>query len=316
MMQKIAIIVGVDGQDGRIAFELLAAKNYKIIGLGRRASKVRQMSWNGLVDIADPDSVFYLIKLVQPDEIYYLAAFHQSSEDGLIKEYELLALSYRVNVLSYVNFLQAINECSPHTKIFYAASSLIFGDSEVEIQNEKSPHNPTTIYGISKLDGLLISRLYREKYNVFASVGILFNHESEFRSNKFISMKIVEAALKIKHVGFGELEVGNLSAEVDWGSAWDYVEAMNRILCVDYPDEFIIATGKKHTVMEFVEIAFGCVELDWRLYVRESSGLLTRKRAVLLGDSARLRSATNWMPSVEFKEMVCNMVNVKKYEKN
>ncbi|MBI2439720.1 MAG: GDP-mannose 4,6-dehydratase [Candidatus Moranbacteria bacterium] len=310
-MSKIAVIVGSQGQDGRFLFELLVKKGYSVIGLDRGVVRSDGNDWQKRVDITDREQVASFLQAVQPDEVYYLAAFHHSSQDAQIDEVELFEKSYTVHVFSYLNFLEGARLYSPKTRIFYAASSLIFGEVNTEAQDETTPFQPNNPYGITKLDGLLISRLYREKYGLFAAVGIFYNHESEYRAEKFVSMKVVVGAVNIKKGTETELTVGDLSVEVDWGYAPDYVEAAYRILQLEKPDEFIIATGQKHAIQDLVSIAFEHVGLDWRQYVRENKAILTRKRLPMVGNAEKLKRTTGWQPRVGFEEMIQKMVDFK-----
>lgn len=310
-MSKTAVIVGSQGQDGRFLFELLVQKGYSVIGLDQGAVRSEGSDWQAVVDITNREQVASFFQTVQPEEVYYLAAFHHSSQDVQIDEVELFEKSYTVHVFSYLNFLEGIRLCSPKTKVFYAASSLIFGEAPTEMQDEATPFQPNNSYGITKLDGLLMSRLYREKYGIFAAVGIFYNHESEYRSEKFVSMKVVAGAVNIKKGAQTELVVGDLSAEVDWGYAPDYVEAAHRILQLERSDEFIIATGQKHAIQDLVSIVFEYIGLDWRQYVRENKAILTRKRLPMVGNAEKLKRATGWQPTVSFEAMIHKMVDFK-----
>lgn len=310
-MKKSAVIVGSHGQDGRLVFDSLSEKGYSVIGLDKGVVKTTVSEWDTSVDITDKDAVFEFLKKTQPDEVYYLAAFHHSSEDQEIDETELFERSYAVHVFSYLNFLQGIRLYSTKTRIFYAASSLIFGEADTEVQDETTPFQPNSAYGITKLDGLMLSRYYREKYGVFAAVGIFYNHESEYRSGKFISMKIVEAAVNIKKGVQSELVIGDLAAEVDWGYAPDYIDASYRILQLESADEYIIATGQKHSVQELAAVVFGYLGLDWKQYVRENKSVLTRRRKPMVGNPEKLKQATGWQPKIGFDEMIRKMTDFK-----
>jgi GDPmannose 4,6-dehydratase len=290
---KTALIVGCKGQDGSIACDMLSQKGYRIIGIG-----------NQDVNITDKDEVFNLLRSVGPDEIYYLAAFHHSSQDDIENEIDLLKKSFEVNVLGLGMFLEGIMHLGLAAKLFYASSSLIFGDTKFEVQDENTPFAPNTIYGISKLEGLQLCQYYRRRFGVFASVGILYNHESKYRKDNFISKKIIKAAINISQGKKDQLLLGDLDAEVDWGYAPDYVDAMHRILQLDRADDFIIASGAKHTVKEFVQIAFDLAHLDWKPHVQEAGGIITRKNKALIGNPQKLMQATAWKPTVDFKAMV------------
>lgn len=301
---KTAIIVGSKGQDGTLLLDLLTKNNYNIVAVDKNYINSNGIDWAKTIDITSIQDVSYLIKSIKPSEVYFLAAFHHSSEDKPIDDYELFNQSYKINVLSLNNFLFAIKCFSPKTRLFYAASSLVFGESEAEIKDEKSHFNPNTVYGISKLDGLLTCRYYRNKYKIFASVGILFNHESHLRRDNFLSKKIIKGAINIKNQKQEKIIVGDIEAEIDWGYAPDYVYAMNKILNIEQADEFIVATGKKHSVKDFIKITFKYLNLDWEQYVEEDKSILSRINKSLVGDSSKLRKITGWKPSVSFKKMI------------
>jgi GDPmannose 4,6-dehydratase len=305
-MRKKAIIIGCEGQDGQIACNYLLGKGYSLLGIDKafassnQPDNLRKLT----VDITKYDQVSKLIKKERPDEIYHLAAFHHSSQDKKIDNITLLKKSIQTNVLSLINFLEAIKNFSPKSRLFYAASSLIFGDAQNEIQDEKTRFNPDTMYGITKSDGVFLCRMYRNQYNVFASTGILYNHESPFRQKQFLSQKVVTTALKIAEKKEKRLVLGDLKAEVDWGYAPDYVEAMHKILQLKNPDDYIIATGKKHSVSDFVKAAFDYLGLDWKKSVKEEKGAITRKRKTLVGNSRKLNKVSGWQPKTNFKQMI------------
>lgn len=306
---KKALIVGSSGQDGTILFDLLVNLGYSIIGIDKQEIKTHGLEWSQSVDINDKDQVFALIKKIKPDEIYYLAAFHHSSQDKKIDFAEDFRRSYETNVLALINFLEGIRLFSPRTRIFYASSSLIFGRCKKKKQNEQTPHHPENAYSLTKMDGVILCRFYREKYNIFAASGILYNHESEYRTDNFISMKIIKAALRIKAGQQQELIVGDLNTSVDWGYAPDYVQAMNLILNIKQADDFIVATGQTHTVLDFIKVSFGYLGLDWQKFVREDKGIIKENRTVLMGDAKKLRNQTGWKPSVDFTEMIKKIID-------
>ncbi|MBN2452709.1 MAG: GDP-mannose 4,6-dehydratase [Candidatus Omnitrophica bacterium] len=301
---KRAIVVGCEGQDGRLLTGLLMRKKYEVLsidkGIARSTGRLRFKA----VDISSAKDVRQAVKRFRPDEIYYLAAFHHSSEDAPIENLELSAQSYKVNVFSLINFLEAIKEASPATRLFYAASSHIFGNARSRIQDENTPINPVSIYGITKAAGLFICRFYRERYSVFVSAGILYNHESSLRGEKFISRKIIKGAMDIRKGRRKKIVLGDLSSTEDFGYAPDYVEAMHKILNIADSGDFIIATGKGHSVLDFVKVTFGFLGLDWKQHVREDRRVLARQRYHLIGNPAKLRSMTSWKPSVDFRGMI------------
>jgi GDPmannose 4,6-dehydratase len=246
----------------------------------------------------------------RPDEIYYLAAFHHSTEDVIeLSAAELLRCSFDVHVLGLLNVLQAMEECCPSARLFYAASSHVFGAPESEWQDEKTPLLPISEYGISKAAGLQCCQLYRQQQGIFAATGILFNHESSLRKPSFLSQKIVRGALRAQRDPSFRLVLGDLETRVDWGYAPDYVEAMSRILQLPEAGDFVVASGELHTVREFAREAFAVLGLDWRRHVETDGHLLKKTPHPLRGDYARLRAATGWAPTVSFVELIARLVH-------
>ncbi|WP_292369140.1 GDP-mannose 4,6-dehydratase [Methanoregula sp. UBA64] len=300
-----AIIVGVTGQDGTYLFRYLNERHYEIFGFGRTRIMTNRDDWkNQAHDITSFQEISNLIQRIQPDEIYHLAAFHQSSEDPVINNETLFQHSYEVNVLSLFHVLEALRLFSPDTHLFYAASSHIFGRPASEPQDETTPFNPLGIYAVTKVSGLHLCRMYRTLYHIHASTGILYNHESPIRSEQFVSQKIAKAAILCKHDPHHRLILGDLSVEVDWGYAPDYVDAMHRITTHQKPDDFIIATGKKSRVEDFVKIAFEYLGLDWHEYVTEKREIITKPAVALVGNPEKLERLTGWKRTVSFPEMV------------
>ena len=301
---KSAVIVGCEGQDGRIAFDFLRAKGYRLLGIDKEVVRGAGSNWREKVDIASLNNAIDLIRSVKPDEVYFFAAYHNSSEAKNANAIELFNESYKINCFALINFLEAIRAHSIATKLFYAASSLIFEGTDDERQNETTAFAPQSVYAITKLNGLLACRYYQKYYGVFASVGILYNHESSLRNEGFVSKKIVKGALNVKNNKQSKLILGNLDAEADWGYAPDFIDAMYRILQLKTPDTFVVATGIKHSVREFATIAFECLGLDWRKHVEENKDIIQHPRKTLVGDSSKLTGVTGWRPTVDFVHMI------------
>jgi len=299
-----------------LLYDLLLNKGYQLIGLD--LGKVRSTCAGHIdsVDIGKGREVNELIDHIKPEEIYYLAAFHQSSEDAKIDTDEIFEKSQAVNVAGLINFLEAIRRNSRKTRLFYAASSHVFGnDTASEFLDERSAICPDGIYGITKATGLFICRLYRRDHGIFASTGILFNHESSLRNEKFVSMKIVMGALSIKSGVGKKLILGDLNSEIDWGYAPDYVDAMFRIINHHSPDDFVVATGQVHSVRDFVDIAFDYAGLDYTLYVDENPGVVTKRAFRRVGNPRKLMELTGWKPSLTFRQMI-RVIMDKKEQKN
>ncbi|MGA3204255.1 MAG: GDP-mannose 4,6-dehydratase [Bryobacteraceae bacterium] len=307
-----ALIVGCSGQDGRYLFRLATQKNYEVMGFGRN-QVMRSGEWNNTpIDLRQASAVRQVLGEFQPDEVYFLAAFHHSSQDSPIDDRELIERSFEVNTLALNNVLSGIAKDSPRSRLFYAGSSRVFGVPEKSPQDETTPINPICPYGMSKAAGIQLCRYYRSQREVFASVGIFYNHESPLRPSKFISRKIVSAAVRISRGSKEKLVIGDLSALVDWGYAPDYVRAAWAILQLDEPGDFVIGSGVTHSVREFVEAAFNALEMDWTQYVTEDSALLTRTSpaSTLCADTGKLYRQTGWLPNMSFGAMIEEMVEM------
>jgi len=310
---KKAIIVWAGWQDGTIMLNFLKEKKYailwidrsKIISIGEEFAKYN----NEIIDILNSNRIDKLIESTKPDEIYYLAAYHHSSQDILEENNILLENSYNIHVKGYVNFLEAIRKYSLTTKIFYASSCLIFGWTETKIQDENTPPCPNSIYWITKLDWMFLWKLYRDNHNIFTSSWILYNHESEYRSSKFISMKIIQWALDIKNWKSEKLTIGDLSAQVDRWYAYDYIEAMHSMLQQKTPDDFIVSSWETHTVQELVEIVFGYLWLDWQKHIMTDKNIIQRKKWILFGNNSKITRDTWFKPKIKFQNMIINIIN-------
>lgn len=306
-----ALIIGVNGQDGRILYERLRDDGCTVLGIARGSVRSTGACDCAGIDITDTRQVRTLVANWRPEQIYYLAACHHSSQDRIGDDaITLFEQSHAVHVRGLVHFLEAIRDASPKTRLFYAASSLVFGEAATEVQDEQTPMNPRCTYGITKASGVNFCRFYRETHGVFAAAGILYNHESAYRQEKFVSQKIVRGAIKIANGQHEKLILGDFSMRIDWGYAPDFVDAMVKILALPEPDDFVVATGQAHTVREFVEIVFGRLGLDWRTHVEEDASVLWRKRRTLIGNASKLRTATGWKPSVTFAEMVERLLDL------
>lgn len=311
-MNNIAIIVGDRGQDGTLLRADLELQGIQVVGIGRERMSLPASlagSWRGEFSIANSDQVMALVETIRPSEIYYLAAHHVSSEqngaDYSPSEYEAY---HKVNVLGLLNFLCAIRNHSPESKLFYAASSLVFDGNQGSVQNEETPLTPVGFYGLTKAQGILLCRDFRERYGIFAASGILYNHESVIRPEKFLSKKLITSAHQISIGLKNELVLGNLSAEADWGYAPDFVAAFQHILSTNNPDDYIVATGESRSVAEFARVVFECFGLDYKKYVYENSSLLNRHVPQKIGDSSKLRSVAGWQPTHNFSGMVRALV--------
>ena len=300
------------GQDGTLLYQLLEKNHYYLFGIGRKTVITNNTDWATITspDIGDFWAVSDLVRRLQPDEVYHFAAVHHSSQNQITDTVALFTQSYDVNVVSLFNFLEAIRQFSPQTRLFYAASSHIFGRPHNEPQDENTLVNPLAIYGITKASGLYLCRMYRTVHRVYASVGILYNHESWLRGEQFVSQKIVQGAIRCKKDPHHKVILGDLMSEVDWGFAPDYIEAMRTIISLPQADDFIVATGEKHSVEEFVSIAFDSLGLDWQDFVEVRKEIIIRPAIALVGNPAKLMKNTGWKRSVTFPEMVRLLVKM------
>lgn len=305
---KSALIIGAFGQDGHYLSEHLAEGGYEVTRVGRDRTEGRSTA---AVDILDRGQVFSLVGDLVPAEIYYLAAFHHSAEDAPPPLDELLSRSMRVHVDGLVNVLEAVVNFSPRSRVFQASSALVFGEAESAPQNEDTPLQPTTPYGVSKVAAMGACRLYREAHGIFAVSGILFNHELPRRGTRFVSRKIAIAAARAAMGAPADLRLGALEAEVDWSAAEDVMRAAHAMLQMGEPVDCVIASGKLHTVRDFVRLAFETVGLDYKDHVTQDETILHRRAADVprLGDPSRLRKVTGFVPSVSFEDMVRAMVH-------
>jgi len=308
---KRVIVVGHTGQDGTLLVRDLQQRGDKVIGISRsKKLATDQLPIKVKGNIRNKKDVGALVETVRPDEIYYLAAEHTSSElsncrRSLCEQFESAQATH---VTGLLNFLSSIAEICPSAKLFYASSSLVFSGESGEIQDETTPLNPRGVYGITKAQGMWLCREFRNQYNVFASVGILYNHESHLRHSSFFSAKVIQTAIRISKGSHERLEIGNLSSRVDWGYAPDYVSAFQDILAIDTPDDFIVSTGEAHTVEEFIEIVFNYFNLDPRQFVVQNKKILSRIPPVKIGNAHKLRDMTGWKPSFGFAEFVIQLI--------
>ncbi len=313
---KKALITGITGQDGSYLAELLLARGYEVHGVVRRIAiedpshrlyrilHIKDRLHLHAASLESLPSIYRMFQAVKPDECYHLAA---QSFVSYSFEDEFSTLNANINGTHYV--LAAIKDCAPQCRLYFAASSEMFGKVLEVPQRESTPFYPRSAYGISKVAGFHLTRNYREAYGLRASCGILYNHESPRRGFEFVTRKITSHAARIKLGLAKELKLGNLDAKRDWGHAREYVEAMWRMLQQDKPEDYVIATGEQHTVREFAETAFNHVGLDYRDYVKLDQQLLRPAEVeTLLGDAGKAKRQLGWTPRVTFKELVAEMV--------
>jgi len=316
---KTALISGITGQDGSYLTEFLLSKNYTVYGIIRRSSSFNTGRIDHIYedphdsgpkmrlvygDLNDASSLNKIIRTISPDEIYNLGAQSHVRVSFDVPEY-----TGEVTALGTVRLLEAIRETGVNTKFYQASSSEMFGNAGSP-QSETTPFQPRSPYAAAKLYAHWMTVNYREGYGLFACSGILFNHESPRRGETFVSRKITKAVARIK-LGLQEkLYLGNLDAKRDWGYAGDYVEAMWMMLQQPQPDDYVIATGETHSVRDFLDEAFGYLQLNWKKYVEIDPRYFRPTEVdLLLGDSTKARQKLGWQPRVSFQELVCMMVD-------
>jgi GDPmannose 4,6-dehydratase len=313
MTQRRALITGITGQDGSHLAELLLAKGYEVHGMVRRSSTETFQRLQGFRDaitlhtgdLLDQRSLGDVLRETEPDEIYNLAAM-----SFVAASWTQPVLTAEFTGVGVTRMLEAMREVRPEARFYQASSSEMFGKVLEVPQRETTPFYPRSPYGVAKAYGHFITVNYRESYDLFACSGILFNHEGERRGLEFVTRKVTHAAAAIKLGLQEELALGNLDAERDWGYARDYVEAMWLMLQQDEPDDYVIATGKAHSVRQLVEVAFAHVGLDPSDHVRVDQRFLRPAEVEhLIGDASKAREKLGWVPRTSFDGMVRLMVD-------
>ncbi|MFZ4681440.1 MAG: GDP-mannose 4,6-dehydratase [Terrimicrobiaceae bacterium] len=317
---KKALITGITGQDGSYLADLLLAKGYEVHGIIRRASTFntdridhlyQDPHVNGVKlflhygDLADSVNLVKLIYQLKPDEIYHLGAQSHVRVSFDIPEY-----TADVTGVGTIRILEAMREAGVNSRFYQASSSEMFGKVQDVPQTETTPFWPRSPYGVAKVFAFWATVNYRESYGMHASNGILFNHESPRRGETFVTRKITRAVAAIKLGRQKELYLGNLDAKRDWGYAPEYVEAMWLMLQQDSSDDFVVATGETHTIREFLDEAFGHVNLDWKDYVKHDQRYERPAEVdLLVGDASKAKRQIGWEPKVRFAELVRIMVD-------
>lgn len=313
---KKAFITGITGQDGSYLAELLLEKGYQVYGFVRRVALEDETRRLGRIkhllddmvlipgSLESYSSIYRAIERVKPDEIYHLGA-----QSFVAYSFEDEFSTLQSNIAGTHYLLSSTKDNAPDARFYFAGSSEMFGRVDTEPQTEKTRFHPRSAYGISKVAGFHLSRYYREAYNLFASGGILYNHESPRRGTEFVTRKVSSHAAQIK-LGLKEsLELGNLEAKRDWGHARDYVLGMWLMLQQDEPDDYILCTGETHSVRELCRKAFSAVDLNWEDYVRVTPKFYRPAEVdELRGDSSKAREKLGWEPTIGFDELVEEMV--------
>ena len=327
-----AIITGISGQDGYFLSQLLLSKGYEVQGILRRNSSMTQGTVQLLPDdvrtqltlhygdITDGHFLTKLIEREKPDELYHLAA-----QSFVGYSFQNALSTYDVNIGGTLNICNAIRDASPNTRLYFAATSELFGQPKETPQNESTPLMPRSPYAVSKLAGLWTVRTYRDAYKLYMSNGILFNHESEVRGPEFVTRKITKSVAKIANGSNEPILLGNLSAIKDWGYAKDYVEGMWKMLQLDFPDDFVLGTNESHTVREFAELAFKNIgeDIQWKGSGLNEIGISNKGKTLVKvnkdffrplesdnykGDYSKAMEKLGWKPKTGFRELIKIMV--------
>lgn len=312
-MAKIALITGITGQDGSYLAEFLLTKGYEVHGIVRRLSTPNMERLEHILpqiqlhdaDLTDLSSLISVVELTKPDEVYNLAA-----QSFVATSWKQAILTGDLTALSVVRMLEAIRLVDKNIKFYQASSSEMFGKVRATPQDEDTPFHPRSPYAVAKVYGHYITINYRESYGMFAVSGILFNHESPRRGVEFVTRKITDGVARIKAGLTDKLALGTLDAKRDWGYAKDYVEAMWLMLQQPDPEDYVIATGKTHSIKEFCELAFGRAGLDWQKHVILDPRFARPAEVdLLLGNFTKAQEKLNWQPKTPFNELVNIMVD-------
>jgi GDPmannose 4,6-dehydratase len=312
LAQRTALITGITGQDGSYLAELLLERGYRVVGMTRRTSTEVHERIEHLVDrieivsgdLLDQSSMTTLIGEVGPHEVYNLAA-----QSFVPTSWTQPVLTGEFTALGVTRVLEAIRHVDRKIRFYQASSSEMFGKVQETPQRESTPFYPRSPYGVAKVYGHWITVNYRESYDIFAVSGILFNHESERRGKEFVTRKISDGVARIKLGLARELRLGNLDAQRDWGFAGDYVRAMWAMLQHDEPQDYVIATGRTHSVRDFCRLAFAVADLDYERYVVEDPRFVRPAEVdLLIGDATKAKTVLGWEPETSFEALVRTMV--------
>lgn len=312
-MKRKAFITGITGQDGSYLAEILLEKGYEVYGMVRRSSSFNTARIDHIFgdvelvfgDLSDGSVLNQLMRTIRPDEVYNLGAQSHVRVSFDVPEY-----TADTDAMGTLRLLDAIREEGVQARFYQASSSEMFGKAREVPQTEETPFHPRSPYGVSKVFSYWITRNYREAYGMYAVNGILFNHESPRRGPTFVTRKITRAVGAILRGEQDDLKLGNLEAKRDWGYAKDYMDGAWRMLQLDEPDDFVLATGETHSVEEFLDEAFGHAGLEWRDYVKIDERYFRPAEVdVLIGDYSKAKSKLGWEPSVRFEELVRMMVD-------
>ncbi len=319
-MVKTALVTGITGQDGSYLAEQLLAGGYEVHGIVRRSSNTVRRRLDHLTsdpslynsrlflhyaDLDDVTTIRRLMARVRPDEVYHLAG-----QSHVGASFEIPESTCEFTAMGTLRLLEILRDCDPMPKFLHVSSSEVFGEPDSQPQHELTPFRPVTPYGAAKAFATDMVRVYRESFGLFACNAICFNHESPRRGESFVTRKITQGAARIKLERQGNLTLGNIDSRRDWGFAPDYVDGFRRMLQMEHACDLVLATGRYHTVTDWLDVAFGHVGLNWKDFVQQDTKFMRKADPTkLIGDASKAKQKIAWQPQTSFDEMVVAMVN-------
>ena len=310
---KKALILGINGQDGSYLAEILLEKGYEVHGLIRRTSTGNLENVQDILqeielhygDLSDPISLYHIIRTIKPVEIY-----NEADQDHAGISFQIPAYNFDITGSAVGRILEIIKQIDSGIRFFQPVTSNMFGKTTISPQNENTPFNPQNPYACAKTFAYNLSKMYRDVYSMYVSIGIFYNHESPRRTDEYVTRKITKAAARIKLGKQNEIILGNINAIIDWGFARDYMEAAWEIMQLNKPDTFVIGSGEAHSVKDFLELAFNEVKLDYKEFLKTDEKFMRpAENSILLADSSKAKKVFNFQPKTNLKKLVKMMVN-------
>lgn len=310
---KKALILGINGQDGSYLAEILLEKGYEVHGLIRRTSTGNLENVQDILqeielhygDLSDPISLYHIIRIIKPVEIY-----NEADQDHAGISFQIPAYNFDITGSAVGRILEIIKQIDSGIRFFQPVTSNMFGKTTISPQNENTPFNPQNPYACAKTFAYNLSKMYRDVYSMYVSIGIFYNHESPRRTDEYVTRKITKAAARIKLGKQNKIILGNINAIIDWGFARDYMEAAWEIMQLNKPDTFVIGSGEAHSVKDFLELAFNEVKLDYKEFLKTDEKFMRpAENSILLADSSKAKKVFNFQPKTNLKKLVKMMVN-------
>ena len=310
---KKALILGINGQDGSYLSEILLEKGYEVHGLIRKTSTGNLENVQDILqeielhygDLSDPISLYHIIRIIKPVEIY-----NEADQDHAGISFQIPAYNFDITGSAVGRILEIIKQIDSGIRFFQPVTSNMFGKTTISPQNENTPFNPQNPYACAKTFAYNLSKMYRDVYSMYVSIGIFYNHESPRRTDEYVTRKITKAAARIKLGKQNKIILGNINAIIDWGFARDYMEAAWEIMQLNKPDTFVIGSGEAHSVKDFLELAFNEVKLDYKEFLKTDEKFMRpAENSILLADSSKAKKVFNFQPKTNLKKLVKMMVN-------